>query len=77
MALNFVLETPVHKKRVLNTSSLVATFNSENQVETLVERTPLTDNERDVITGARDDIKDMRVDSIPIDTVRLCDLRVL
>jgi hypothetical protein len=69
MVLNYILETPPSRRRVLNTDSLVATFDSDNQFETLTERIRLEHNEMDIMQGGRDICESMRVDAIPLDQV--------
>ena len=73
MVLNYLLQTPPHRRRILNTSSLVATFTSDGYLETLVQHVPLTEDEQDVMEGAREDIGNKRVDCIPLNQV--CVLR--
>jgi hypothetical protein len=69
MVLNYLLETPPDRRRVLNTDSLIASFNSENQFEMLTQRILLDLNTRDLMEGARDGCESMRVDAIPLDQV--------
>lgn len=71
MVLNYLLETPPHKKRIVSTSSLVATFNSDQHLETLVEKIILDTNEIAIMRGGREDIGTMRVDCIPLNMVSL------
>jgi hypothetical protein len=73
MVLNYILETMPNRKRVLRTSSLVPTFDSDDVLTTLVERVVLSSDEMDLMEGARDDIGSTRVDAIPLDKV--CDFR--
>jgi hypothetical protein len=71
MVLNYLLETPPTKKRVVNTSTLIATFNSDNRLETLVEKVVLDSLTMDIMVGGREAVGTMRVDAIPLHQVRI------
>jgi hypothetical protein len=73
MVLNFILETMPHQRRILQTPTLVSSFDSDGIMTLLMERVTMTKNEIDIMQGARDDMGNMRVDSIPLDKV--CDFR--
>jgi len=73
MALTWVLETAPHRKNVHRTSTLIPSFDSEDRLSGLMERKVLTNDEMDIMEGARDDIGEMRVDAIPLS--RVCDFR--
>jgi hypothetical protein len=71
--INYLLKNPPHRRRILRTSQLVPTFDSEDNLTTLMERVKLTTDEVDIMEGARQDVGGMRVDAIPLDKVVLCD----
>jgi hypothetical protein len=69
MVLNYVLETPPSRERVMATAFLVPKFNSDNQLESLVERIPLSTTESVCMKGVQQDAARKRVDCIPFDMV--------
>jgi hypothetical protein len=69
MVLNYVLETPPSRERVMGTSLLTPKFNSDNQLESLVEKIHLASTESVCMLGAQQDAARKSVDCIPFDMV--------
>jgi hypothetical protein len=69
MALNYIMQNAPHRRRVLRTGTLVPTFDSDEKLTVIMERTSLSPDDMDIMQGARDDIGNTRVDAIPLDKV--------
>lgn len=72
MILNYVLNYPPSKKRLLSTKNLVPSFSAENIFEKLVHRAEISEEEIDLIEGSRIDLEGTRVDHISFNQVCVC-----